>query len=53
MTTALDREMNIEAGTSLMLFKHLLATKEILMDMESTKISSCPSSQAIQKIIIK
>lgn len=52
VTTSLDREMNIEAGTSLMLFKHLLATKQILMDMESTKISSCPSVQAIQKIII-
>lgn len=53
VTTALDREMNIESGTSLMLFKHLIATKEILMDMESIKISSCPSVQTIQKIIIK
>lgn len=50
VTTRLDREMNIEAGTSLMLFKHLLANKEIVMDMVSTKISGCPSVKAIQQI---
>jgi len=47
VTTALDREMNIEPGTSLYLFKHLLARKEILMDMLTQKISGCPSTQAI------
>lgn len=47
VTTALDREMNIEPGTSLYLFKHLLARKEILMDMLTQKVSGCPSTQAI------
>lgn len=47
VTTALDREMNIEPGTSLYLFKHLLARKEIKMDMSAKKISGCPSAQAL------
>ncbi len=51
VTTALDREMNIESGTFLYLFKHLLARKEIIMDMLDTKISGCPSTKTIKKII--
>lgn len=51
VTTALDREMNLESGTTLYLFKHLVARKEIMMDMLETKISGCPSTKAIQKII--
>lgn len=51
ITTALDGEMNIENGTSLRLFKHLVARKEIVMDMLETKISSCPSTKAIKRII--
>jgi hypothetical protein len=51
VTAALDGEMNIENGTSLRLFKHLVARKEILMDVLGTKISSCPSTKAIKKII--
>jgi hypothetical protein len=50
VTTALDREMNLESGTSLYLFKHLLARKELLMDM-ATKISACSSVKAIQRIV--
>jgi hypothetical protein len=50
VTTALDREMNVESGTSLYLFKHLLARKEILMDME-TKISAYSSVKAIKRIV--
>jgi hypothetical protein len=50
VTTALDREMNLESGTSLYLFKHLLARKEIVMDME-TKISACSSVKAIKRIV--
>lgn len=50
VTTALDREMNLELGTSLYLFKHLLARKEILMDMSVTKISGWASEQ-VQRII--
>lgn len=48
VTTVLDQEMNIEPGTSLYLFKHLLARKEIKMDMLNTKISGCPAPQSIQ-----
>ncbi len=50
VTTALDREMNLESGTSLYLFRHLLARKEILMDMETT-ISACSSVKAIKRIV--
>ncbi|MGF1987478.1 MAG: TnsA endonuclease C-terminal domain-containing protein [Nostoc sp. ZfuVER08] len=51
ITTALDKEMNIEVGTSLYLFRHLIAQKEIIMNMLATKISNCLSSREIQKII--
>jgi len=51
VTTALDKDMNIEPGTSLYLFRHLIARKEIIMDMLATKTSSCPSSREIKKII--
>lgn len=33
VTMSLDVELNLESGTSLGLFKHLLANKEIVMDM--------------------
>lgn len=51
ITTALDKDMNIESGTSLYLFRHLIARKEIILDMLATKISSCPSAREIKKII--
>jgi hypothetical protein len=51
VTTALDNEHNIEIGTSLYLFRHLVARKEIVMDILNTKISSCPSAKSIQRII--
>ncbi|MEH2151426.1 TnsA endonuclease C-terminal domain-containing protein [Nostoc sp.] len=51
ITTSLDKDMNLESGTSLYLFRHLIAKKEIIMDMLATKISSCPSSREIKKII--
>ncbi len=51
ITTALDNEQNLEMGTSLYLFKHLVARKEIIMDILNTKISSCPSAKTIQRII--
>jgi hypothetical protein len=53
VTTALDGEMNIESGTSLRLFKHLITRKEIVMDMLGTKISSCTSTKAIKRIVFK
>ncbi|MEH2136712.1 TnsA endonuclease C-terminal domain-containing protein [Nostoc sp.] len=51
ITTALDKDMNIEPGTCLYLFIHLIAWKEIIMDMLLSKISSFPSSKVIKKII--
>ncbi len=51
ITTALDREMNLEAGTALSLFKHLIARKEIMVDMFNSKISSNLSTQSLQKIV--
>lgn len=51
ITTALDKDMNIESGTSLYLFKHLIARKEIILDISATKISSSPSAREIKKII--
>lgn len=50
VTAALDREMNLESGTSLYVFRHLLAKKEILMDMQM-KISACSSVKAIKGIV--
>ncbi|MBG1266644.1 TnsA endonuclease C-terminal domain-containing protein [Nostoc sp. WHI] len=51
ITAALDKEMNIESGTSLYLFKHLIATKKIIIDMVEAKISDCPSSKVIIEIL--
>ncbi|MFW9777160.1 TnsA endonuclease C-terminal domain-containing protein, partial [Brucella melitensis] len=51
ITTALDKNMNIESGTSIYLFRHLIAWKEIIMDMLANKISSCPYSKEIKEII--
>lgn len=51
ITTALDKDMNIESGTSLYLFRHLIARKKIILDMLATKISSSPSAREIKKII--
>ncbi|MDZ8238661.1 MAG: TnsA endonuclease C-terminal domain-containing protein [Nostoc sp. ChiQUE01a] len=51
ITTALDQEMNINDGTSLYIFKHLIATKKIIIDMMETKISACRSSKLIKNII--
>lgn len=51
VTTALDKEMNLETGTALSLFRHLVARKKIIVDLFNTKISSNLSTQAIQKIV--
>ena len=51
ITTKLDKEMNLDAGTSLYLFKHLVSRKEILMDM-SQKINVGKSASTIKEIII-
>ena len=51
ITTALDKEMGIKSGTSLSLFKHLVARKEIIVDMLGAKLSSSSSANIIQKVI--
>jgi hypothetical protein len=51
VTSNLDKELNLHSGTSLYIFKHLVARKEIILDMDNTKIYKDPSSQAILKII--
>lgn len=51
ITAALDKEMNLETGTALSLFKHLVARKKVIVDMFNSKISSHLSTQSIQKIV--
>ncbi|MDP4092952.1 MAG: TnsA endonuclease N-terminal domain-containing protein [Bacillota bacterium] len=52
ITSRFDKEMNIEPGTSLDLLKHLIARKEVVMDMSSGLILSM-STDKINKIIKK
>lgn len=49
VTSRLDKELNLERGTCLGLFKHLLARKEIIMDMNK-KVSGGSSTGDIIKI---
>lgn len=51
VTTALDKEMNLDPGTALYLFKHLVARKEIIMDVLGTKISTGLSAKAITRVV--
>jgi hypothetical protein len=51
ITTALDKEMSLTSGTSLSLFKHLIARKEIIVDMLETKLSSSSHTTIIKKVI--
>ncbi|MGL5942124.1 MAG: TnsA endonuclease C-terminal domain-containing protein [Waterburya sp.] len=51
ITTALDIELGFQTGTSLSLFKHLVARKEIIIDMLREKISSNSSANLIKKVI--
>lgn len=46
VTSHLDKELNLERGTCLGLFKHLLATKQITMDMQQ-QINGGTSTRAI------
>lgn len=48
-TTKLDEDMNLSAGTSLSLFKHLVARKEVLLDM-GTKLDFTRSVKSIRGI---
>lgn len=49
VTTKLDEEMNLSGGTSLAVFKHLVARKEVLLDM-SKRLDFTRSVQSIQGI---
>lgn len=49
ITTKLDGEMNLTSGTSLSVLKHLIARKEVLLDM-SKKLDFTQSLKSIQGI---
>lgn len=51
VTDSLDNEMNLEKGTSLYLFRHLVARKEVIIDMYGTKYCPDISTKDIQKIL--
>ena len=51
ITTALDKDMDLELGTSLSLFKHLVARKEIIVDMFQAKIVDNTIANIIKEII--
>ena len=51
ITTGLDKDMDLEVGTSLSLFKHLVARKEIVVDMFQSKIADRLSGNIIKEII--
>ena len=51
ITNALDKEIEIVPGTSLSLFKHLIAKKEIVVDMLENKISGSSSTSIIKSVI--
>jgi hypothetical protein len=51
VTESLDQEMNLDRGTSLYVFMHLLSRKEIIMDMNQ-KINGGSPTTKIEKILI-
>ena len=51
ITTELDRDMDFKSGTSLSLFKHLVARKEIIVDMLKDKISSSSSVSIVKEVV--
>ena len=51
ITIALDKDMGLETGTSLSLFKYLVARKEIIINMFQPKISDHYSDNIIKKIV--
>ncbi|MDM9581939.1 MULTISPECIES: TnsA endonuclease C-terminal domain-containing protein [unclassified Nostoc] len=51
ITNALDEEMNVNYGTSLYVFKHLIAKKQLIVNLVKIKLSACPSTKVIEKII--
>lgn len=53
VTNSLDRENNLEDGTSLSLFKYLLARKQVEMDMSRDKITGKTSTASIKRVWIQ
>lgn len=51
ITTTLDNDMDLEMGTSLSLFKHLVARREIVVDMSQSKIADRVAANIIKKIV--
>ena len=51
ITTALDKDMDLKLGTSLSLFKHLVARREIIIDMFQSKITDSLAANIIKEII--
>lgn len=49
ITAALDIEMNLNAGTSLYVLKHLIARKEVLLEMDK-KLNFSQSAQSIKGV---
>ncbi|WP_051556553.1 heteromeric transposase endonuclease subunit TnsA [Alkalihalobacterium bogoriense] len=45
--THFDREVNVEKGTGLLLFKHLIATKRLMVDMTNAISLTMPSNQVL------
>lgn len=52
ITDGLDEEQNLSPGTSLRVFKHLLARKEVIVDMDK-KLNFSQSAQSIKKIFFE
>ncbi len=50
ITTTLDKDMSLEIGTSLSLFKHLVARREIVIDMFQSKIADHVATKIIKEI---
>ena len=51
ITSALDKDMDLEIGTSLSLFKHLVARQKIIVDMFQSKITDHFATKIIKKIL--
>ena len=48
ITKNLDVEMNVDAGTSLYLFRHLLANKLVLVNMSNQKVLTSLSTEDLK-----
>ncbi len=51
ITSKLDRDMDLEADTCLSLFKHLIARKEIVIEMEEAKVFNNSYTNIIKQVI--